>query len=81
MKNNRYIRQLGQGDYFGEVSILTDCTRTATVKSSNYSTMVCIHKRVFYDLCSSFPDILIKMKRKALEYNDPWKEFKLTVLK
>ena len=43
--------------------------------------MACIHKRVFFELCNSFPDILIKMKRKALKYRDPWKEFKLTVLK
>ena len=43
--------------------------------------MACIHKRVFYDLCSNYPDILVKMKRKALQYKDPWKEFKVTVLK
>jgi len=43
--------------------------------------MACIHKRVFYDLCSSYPDILVKMKQKALKYKDPWKEFKVTVLK
>ena len=81
MKNQVYINQLCQGDYFGEISILTDSPRTASVRSSNYCTMACIHKRVFYDLCSNFPDILIKMKKKALEYKDPWKEFKLTVLK
>ena len=81
VKDNVYVRQLCQGDYFGEISILTDSVRTATVKSSNYCTMACIKKRVFHDLCNSFPDILIKMKKKALEYNDPWKEFKRAVLK
>jgi len=43
--------------------------------------MACIHKRVFYDICSNYPDILVKMKKKALQYNDPWKQFKVTVLK
>eukprot|EP00356_Strombidium_inclinatum_P000435 CAMPEP_0170510830 /NCGR_PEP_ID=MMETSP0208-20121228/65975_1 /TAXON_ID=197538 /ORGANISM="Strombidium inclinatum, Strain S3" /LENGTH=122 /DNA_ID=CAMNT_0010794319 /DNA_START=887 /DNA_END=1255 /DNA_ORIENTATION=+ len=81
MKQQVFIRQLCQGDYFGEISILTDSVRTASVKSQNYCTMACIHKRVFYELCNNFPDILIKMKKKALEYNDPWKEFKMTVLK
>ena len=81
MKRQICVNQLSQGDYFGEVSILTDTPRTASVKSSNYCTMACIHKRVFFELCNSFPDILIKMKKKALQYKDPWKEFKLTVLK
>jgi len=81
MKNEVMVNSLKQGDYFGEIAILTDSVRTASVKSSNYCTMACIHKRVFYDLCNNFPDILIKMKRKALEYKDPWKEFKITVLK
>ena len=54
--------------------------RTATVKSSNYCTLASLSKKIFYELCSSFPDILIKLKQRALEYQDPWKRFKLMLL-
>jgi len=63
-----FVRKLGRGDYFGEVSILTNQPRSATVKSTNYSTMACIHQSKFYDLCSNFPDVLLKMEAKALQY-------------
>ena len=80
MKTSVFVSKLGQGDYFGEVSILTNSPRTATVKSTNYSTMACINKGKFYDLCSNFPDILMKMQQKALQYTDPWTKFKLALL-
>lgn len=37
-------------------------------------------KKSFLDLCQNFPDILIKMKKRALEYKDPWKRFKMKML-
>ena len=33
LRQNSYVRQLQQGEYFGEVSILNSTLRTATVKS------------------------------------------------
>ena len=35
---------------------------------------------MFYDLCNRFSDVFIKMKQNALDYNDPWKIFKLKLL-
>ena len=70
-----------QGEYFGEISILTKSLRTATVKSSNYCTMASLNKRIFYELCGIFPEILIRMKQKALQYKDSWKRFKLLLLR
>ena len=55
-------------------------SRTATIKSANYSTMVRIGKSVFYEMCNSFPDIFIKMKDRAYKYNDPWKRFKKVLI-
>ena len=80
MKRNRLVNELSQGDYFGEISLITDSNRTATVKSHNYCTLACLSKNTFYELCQNFPDILVKLKKKALEYNDPWKKFKIKML-
>jgi len=54
---------------------------TATVRSTNYCTIASLNKKVFIDLCNSFPEIFVKMKEKCLEYNDPWKQFKVNLLK
>ena len=35
---------------------------------------------MFYDLCNRFSDVFIKMKQNALDYNDPWKSFKIKLL-
>ena len=51
------------------------------MKSSNYCTLAGLDSKTFYDLCRSFPDIFMKMKEKALKYEDPWKVFKLHLLK
>ena len=80
MKIEVPVKPLLQGDYFGELALLTNTPRTATVKSSNYCTMACIDKPIFLDMCQCFQDIYIKLKEHALEYNDEWKQFKLKLL-
>ena len=55
MRANRYVNSLNQGEYFGEISILYETPRTATVKSSNYCTLASLSKRTFFDLCNNFP--------------------------
>ena len=43
--------------------------------------MASLGKERFYDLCNSFPDILIKMKEYMLSrYKDDWKKFKIDLL-
>jgi CRP-like cAMP-binding protein len=80
LKNNKLVKQLIQGEYFGELALLNQCQRTATVKSTNYCTMASFDKKMFYDMCNKFSDIFIKMKMKAVSYRDPWKMFKIKLL-
>jgi len=80
-KKNLFVQQILKGDYFGEISVLQSTPRTATVKSSNYSTLISIEKPVFHNLCSSYPDLLLKIKHKTLSYKDPWKLLKISLLK
>jgi len=81
MKRETYVRQLNQGEFFGEISIIRSTLRTATVKSNNYCTMASLSKAIFFDLCGIFPEILIKMRNKSLDYYDVWKKFKILLLK
>mmetsp|Transcript_17142 Transcript_17142/g.26498 ORF Transcript_17142/g.26498 Transcript_17142/m.26498 type:complete len:126 (-) Transcript_17142:16-393(-) len=80
LKRQRFVRTADQGEYFGEVAILFETPRTATVKSQNYCTLACLSKKTFFELCNSFPEIIVRMRSRALEYDDPWKEFRRTVV-
>ena len=80
-KVSRYVRQVEQGQYFGELALLNFSVRTATVTSSNYCTMAKVDSKVFYKLCDSFPDVFFKMKNKSKDYSDPLKMFKIKLLK
>ena len=40
-----------------------------------------MNKNIFYDLCSTFPDIHTKMSDRCKSYDDPWKQFKILMLK
>ena len=43
--------------------------------------MASLKKERFYDLCNSFPDILMNMKEYCLQrYKDEWKMFKISLL-
>ena len=49
------VRKLDVHDYFGEVSLVYDSVRTATVTSKNYCTLGKLHLNVLYDVCLNFP--------------------------
>jgi CRP-like cAMP-binding protein len=77
---SRKVRWLSQGQHFGEIGLLYESVRTATVKSSDYSTMVRIGKSMFDEMLTQFPDIELNMSEHAYKYDDPWKQFKKLVL-
>lgn len=58
---------LEKGDYFGEIAILFNCKRTATITSTNYCSFAKIKKEVFLGAENKF---LKKLKLKTTEYRD-----------
>ena len=40
--SDREIRKLYPGDHFGEIGLIYNCKRTATVIATNYSTMAAL---------------------------------------
>ena len=57
-KRDKYIAELKTGEYFGDVTLLKQCPRTATGKSKNYSTCAAMSLKIFSEVQSRFPDII-----------------------
>jgi len=63
------------GDLFGEIALLCGCKRTASVKTSTYSTLARIDRANFKDMCQQFVDVTDKLKVKMRTYKDKLKAF------
>ena len=70
-----FVRNLQQGMLFGEVALINQTKRTASVKSKNYCTLAALVEENFYEMCQLFPDIFFKMKVQTKRYDDKWKHF------
>ena len=67
-----------QGAYFGEIAILKNCKRTASVKSKNFTTLTALGCKPFKELLARYPNIIFEMNEYIVKsYNDNWKKFKL----
>jgi CRP-like cAMP-binding protein len=49
-KRERHVKNLKIGSLFGELALLKNCKRTATVISKNYSTCGAINSSAFFEL-------------------------------
>ena len=50
------IHRLGYGDFFGEMALLNETSRSASVKSISYSHLLLLEKDTFHDLARAQPD-------------------------
>lgn len=66
---------ISAGTMFGEIALVSNCPRTATVRSLNYDTCATINENTFKDMCRMFPDVVTKFKERRSEYKDKWKKF------
>lgn len=51
-------RTLRPGEYFGEISMIYGCKRTATVVSRKYSTLAQLTRAKFKEIVTEFPELL-----------------------
>mmetsp|Transcript_18741 Transcript_18741/g.28766 ORF Transcript_18741/g.28766 Transcript_18741/m.28766 type:complete len:250 (-) Transcript_18741:1147-1896(-) len=67
---NYRIASLQEGQYFGEIGLITRLKRTATVKSNDYCTLSSIDKSVLEQTREQYPIIFNKFKEKLAQYSD-----------
>lgn len=57
------VATLGPSEVVGEIAILCDVPRTATVKARSHLHVLCISKDLFFRLMSEFPQIAVEVMR------------------
>jgi CRP/FNR family cyclic AMP-dependent transcriptional regulator len=60
-KNRRRLRQMEAGDFFGEIALVSDAPRTATVTTSSPARALVITDRSFRGLLRHSPSIQLKV--------------------
>jgi CRP-like cAMP-binding protein len=66
---------LVEGNMFGEISLLYNCPRTASIVSKNYNTMGCILDQRFKDLVGEYPELKMMLEKHVFTYMEPKKMF------
>jgi len=60
-RNGRKVNTLGAGDFFGEISLLIGSGHTATVTTTEASTLLVINARAFRRLLRDVPSLQLKI--------------------
>ena len=60
-KDGREVTELGAGDYFGEMSALSDARRSATIVALEDTVVSRLHKEKFHDLILAQPEIALEL--------------------
>jgi CRP-like cAMP-binding protein len=74
-KTAHLVRYIRTGDYFGELGLVYNTQRTATVTTSVYSSLAQLSKAGFMKLADDFPEIKESFKTRVTQYKDPYRCF------
>jgi CRP-like cAMP-binding protein len=57
------VAEMRKNDFFGEIAILLDVPRTATIKAKTPVSTLKITKEMFYRLVAEFPQLAVEVMR------------------
>ncbi len=57
------VAKVGKNDFVGEIAILIDVSRTATIRAETELTTLAITKDLFFQLISEFPEMAVEIMR------------------
>ncbi|HEX9682698.1 MAG TPA: cyclic nucleotide-binding domain-containing protein [Acidimicrobiales bacterium] len=60
-RKKRKVNELGPGDFFGELSLLDQAPRSATVTATSDMEVVVLERRAFNDLLNDVPTLAFKV--------------------
>lgn len=75
------IKMIEPGTLFGEIALIHNCVRTATVQTLNYTMCSALQRTHFGDLMKKFPQIIKRMKTEYVTFEDPWKKFVIKLIR
>ena len=81
LHKERVTATLKAGSHFGEVALLTNGRRTATVRALNYTTLAVLDKEEFDQVISLYPICRSVLRRGMFQYQDKYKRFLLRMLR
>ncbi len=61
-RNGERLKDLGAGDFFGEIALLETDRRTATVTASSPMRLIVMHARDFREMASEMPHVAEKIR-------------------
>jgi CRP/FNR family cyclic AMP-dependent transcriptional regulator len=67
IRRGRTINKVGRGDFVGEIAIVTDTPRTATVKTTQPTHALVVTRRDFRSLLKRVPSIQLKVLESLAE--------------
>ncbi len=77
-KKDSFVRDIFPGGMFGEVSLLYNTKRTASIRSKGQCTVGALNDEQFTELIQNYPEIEQRMQYQARQYDDHWKLFQIT---
>lgn len=80
-KERVYVRSLKEGDIFGEIALINNSTRTASVRTFNYSTISSVTRVTFNEMSFEFPETYNILSKEMSKYQDPWKIYLKSLLR
>jgi len=80
-KNPHRVKKLKEGAHFGEVALVYNTNRTATVRTIDYANVAVLSKEDFIAVYHKFPKALDIFRNAASKYHDSWKHFLKSTLR